>query len=128
MATLEKKTLTGLLGNAAGTKLYNWLNPCCQITFRAEATCVDGQICLFLYGTSPTTQTVYLQGGFDTLDFRVGGGLYSFVANKEVLLSTKCADMGNPAEGTYTGFAIQVTSGEPVIASLITVDVPFCDA
>lgn len=29
MATLQKKILTGLLGNSAGTKLYNWLNPCC---------------------------------------------------------------------------------------------------
>lgn len=30
MAILDKKTLTGFFGIPAGTKLYNWLNPCCD--------------------------------------------------------------------------------------------------
>ena len=40
MSTLQKKTLIGLLGQRAGTKLYDWLNPCCD-TF-----CQDVNNCL----------------------------------------------------------------------------------
>lgn len=45
MATLEKKTLVGLLGEQAGTKLYNWLNPCCD-TFQQDVRKAVGDECL----------------------------------------------------------------------------------
>lgn len=36
---LNKQTLVGLLGNRAGTKLFNWLDPCCTTFCEDVATC-----------------------------------------------------------------------------------------
>jgi hypothetical protein len=127
MATLEKKTLTGLLGQKAGTKLYHWLNPCCQVTYRAEAICVDGQICIDYYAISSITQTVFVNTG--TRDFSVGGIIDFFnLVPGDNFLGRGCGrGGGNPTEGTYNFFAQTLTSGEPIMGFLYTVDVPFCD-
>ena len=45
MATLEKKTLVGFFGEKAGTKLYNWLNPCCDEFCKDVKKCT-GDECL----------------------------------------------------------------------------------
>jgi hypothetical protein len=127
MATLEKKTLIGLLGQKAGTRLFNWLSPCCQLTFRTEAVCIEGKICISIYGTSPTTQTVFIQGNFGGLLVRVTPGYYSFIAGEETLLSYECLEKGNPPEGTYNGFFFTLETGSPIIGYLVTVDIPFCD-
>lgn len=51
MAILDKKTLTGFFGIPAGTKLYNWLNPCC------DEFCNDVNACI---GVKFYTTTVLL--------------------------------------------------------------------
>lgn len=40
MSTLQKNLLTTMLGKYAGTKLYNWLNPCCDEFCKDVNACV----------------------------------------------------------------------------------------